>query len=212
MDNIAKYGFRWWSGNPFPQPAPVVCIVATSASFDVSGGVSNVALRKGDPVTDVSTGGVTLCAGFEASGTGVRVFGIVDAVLPYWDAAQNMRVPGNALPSDIAWVGLENQSKLLVIPAEAGIWEVDVDDAVTATTEAAYQAFIGENCDHTLAGALTTFANPRLDIAQHVTTTAQWRIVGVSPSADNRDFSGANVKLLVRVNEGASPTFTASGI
>lgn len=211
-DNIRKYGFRWWGGNPHPQPSPIVCTVASSASFDVSGGASNCALRKGDPVTDVSTGGVTLCAGYEASATGVRVFGIVDSVLPYWDAAQNLMVPGNALPSDIAWTGLERQSKLLVIPAEAGIWEIDVDDNVTATTEAAYQAFVNENCDHTLAGAVAPFVNPMLDIAQHVTTTAQWRIVGVSPSADNRDFSGAYVKLLVRVNEGASPTFTASGI
>ncbi len=211
-DNIRKYGFRWWSGNPYPAPNPIVCTVATAESFDVSGGASNVSLRKGDPVTDLATGGVTLCAGFEAAGTGVRVFGIVDSVLPYWDAAQNLMVPGNALPSDIAWTGLERQSKLLVIPAEAGIWEVDVDDAVTATTEAAYQAFVNANCDHSLAGASGTFVNPRLDISQVVTTTAQWRIVGVSPSADNRDFSGANVKLLVRVNEGASPTFTASGI
>ncbi len=211
-DNVRKYGFRWWRGNPHPQPSPIVCIVATSASFDVSGGASNVALRKGDPVTDLNSGGVTLCAGFEASGTGVRVFGIVDAVLPYWDAAQNLKVPGSALPSDIAWTGLENQSKLLVIPAEAGIWEIDCNDASTATTEAAYQAFINENCDHTLAGASGTFVNPMLDISEHVATTAQWRIVGVSDSADNRDFSGNYVKLLVRVNEGASPTFTASGI
>jgi hypothetical protein len=211
-DNTRKYGFRWWAGNPHPQPSPIVCTVATSASFDVSGGASNCALRKGDPVTDVSTGGVTLCAGFEASGTGVRVFGIVDSVLPYWDAAANVMTPGNALPSDIAWVGLERQSKLLVIPADAGIWEIDCNDSSTATTEAAYQAFVNENCDHTLAGASAPYVYPMLDISEHVTTTAQWRIIGVSPSSDNRDFSGNYVKLLVVVNEGAGPRFTASGI
>jgi hypothetical protein len=194
------------------MPSPIECIVATSQSFDVSGGASNVALRAGDPVTKLSTGGVTLCAGFEASGTGVAVFGIVYAILPYWDAAQNLMVPGNALPSDIAWVGLERQSKVLVIPAEAGLWEIDCNDASTATTEAAYQAFIGENCDHTLAGASGTIVNPRLDISEHVTTTAQWRIEGISPSQENRDFSGNYVKLLVRVNEGQAPVFTASGI
>ena len=212
-DNISRPGFRWASGNTNPYPTPVRVTVASAASFDVSGGASNVALRKGDPVTMLNSGTVTLCAGFEASGTGVAVFGIVDSVLPYWDAAQNLMVPGNALPSDTTWGTVEERkSQLLVIPAEAGMWEIECDDAATATTEAAYRAFIGENCDHTLAGASGTLVNPRLDISEHVATTAQWRILGISDTANNRDFSGNYVKLIVRVNEGQASVFTASGI
>lgn len=213
MDNISRPGFRWAKGNAHPMPSPHKVHVATAASFDVSGGASNVALRAGDPVTMLSTGTVTLCAGFEASGTAVAVYGIIVGVGPYWDAAQNLMVPTNALPSDVAWGTVEDRkSTLYVVPAEAGFWEIECDDAATATTEAAYRALIGENCDHTLAGASGTLVNPRLDISQHVTTTAQWRIEGISDTADNRDFSGNYVKLIVRVNEGQAPVFTASGI
>lgn len=213
MDNVSRPGFKWHAGNPYPMPSPEVCIVATAESFDVNGGISNAALRIGDPVTRLSTGGVTLCEGNEASGNnGDAVYGIIVGVLPHYDAAQNLMVPGNALPSDIAWgTVLERQSKLLVVPADAGIWEIECDDASTATTEAAYQAFIGENADHTLAGASGTNLNPRLDISTHGTATAQWRIVGISPTAENRDFSGLYVKLLVKVNEGQQSTFTATG-
>lgn len=163
-------------------------------------------------MTRLSTGGVTICEGVEGAAGGDAVYGIIVGVLPYYDAAQNLMVPANALPSDIAWgTVLERQSKLLVVPADAGIWEIDCDDATTATTEAAYQAFIGENCDHTLAGASGTKLNPRLDISAHGTATQQWRIVGISPTVNNRDFSGLYVKLLVKVNEGQQSTFTATG-
>jgi hypothetical protein len=214
MDNPQLYGIRWYSGNPSPMPAPRVGLVATATSFDVNGGISNAALRIGDPITmNSTTGMVTLCQGYEASGNnGNAVLGIVVGVMPYWDAAQNLMVPANALQSDIAWgTLLERQSKVLYIPAEAGIWEIDCDDAVTATTEAAYQAFINNNCDHTLAGASGTSLNPRLDISQQGTATAQWRIEGVSPTLMNRDFSGNYVKLLVSVNEGVKGPYTATG-
>jgi hypothetical protein len=215
-DNPVKYGIRWShtgnGGRNFPQPE--VMIVATSQSFDVNGGAANVGLGVGDPVTKLSTGGVGLCDGSEGAGGGVAVYGVVVGVLPYWNATTGRMEPTNVLPSDVAWgTNLERQSKVLVVRADAGVWEMDVNDNTTATTLAAYQALIGENCDHVLTGASgAARAFPKLDIDPNDPATAQWRIAGVSQTAENQDFSGANVKLLLRINEMQGSDFSATGV
>lgn len=216
-DNSIKYGIRWATslngGRNMPQPE--VCIVATGASFDINGGAQNVSLGIGDPVTRLSTGGVTLCDGSEGAGGGVAVYGIVVGVLPYYDAVSGLMRPTSALPDAVSYgTNLERQSKVLVVRADSGRWELDCDEATTATTLAAYQAFIGENCDHTLTGVVSvdTRAKPRLDISTHATATSQWRVLAVSPSAENQDFSGNYVKLIVEINEGQFPAFSATGI
>lgn len=215
-DNPIRYGFRWsYNANGGRNPPLVPAIIATSQSFDINGGASNVSLRAGDPVTLISTGGVNLCDGSEGAGGGVALYGIVAKVLPYWDATTERMVFADAIPSDVAWgTILERQSKVLVIPADAGVFEIDCDDAATATTEAAYQAFIGENCDHILTAASGTKATPRLDISGHGTATAQWRIVSVSDTRENMDFSGNYVKVDVRVNEAPTqlPAWGTTGI
>ena len=73
---------------------------------------------------------------------------------------------------------------------------------MTATTQAGYEAFIGENCRFVNTGAVGELrAKPKLDIATHATTnTFPFKIVGVAPSPPNVDFSGANVELLVISN------------
>ena len=212
-DNRAQYGFRWYRAlnGGKAMPAPEKMIVATGTSFDVSGGASNVELRVGDPVIKLSTGGVTLCNGAENGATVVGPYGIVVGVGPYWDGSK--MVWKKSLPSDISWgTNLARQSTVHVVPVTAGIWEIDCDDATSATTEAAYQAFIGENADFVLAGASgATYATPRLDISTHATTgSLVWRIVGVSPTAMNQDFSGNYVKLLVRANLAQDPAYALS--
>jgi hypothetical protein len=53
--------------------------------------------------------------------------------------------------------------------------------------------------------------NPVLDISTHATTAAlMFRIVGVSKSRENADFSGANVKLLVQLNQGLDPVLNGA--
>lgn len=209
-DNVSRYGFRpvGLTGGP-GHPKPIMKIVATSASFDVSGGIQNAALRAGDVVTLASTGGVTLCGGTENSQTPVNPYGVVVGVLPYYDSTigqSGAMRPSSSLPSDIAWgTNLARQSKLLIQPFLPGlVFEVDCYDNTTATTEAAYQAFIGENASMINSGAASTtppWARPKLDIATHATTaTLCFTIVGISPTMDNVDFSGANVKLLVTAN------------
>lgn len=206
-DNMQEYGFRWSSQyNSGPMPNPIRRIVATGTNFVVS--AANYSLRAGDPVKTVNTGGVTL------ADPGDAIYGIVVAVGPYWDGSV-MR-PTDALPSGVAWgTNLARQSTVMVVPANLGYWEVDCDDAVTATTEAAYQAFINENCDHsfTSPSATTLKLHPRLDISTHATATGQWRIAGIAGDVSNKDFSGNYVKLVVLVNETTEgPLYVVAGV
>ena len=204
-DNRQNYGFRWSvaANGGMPHPKPIEVIVASAQSFDINGGASNVGIGPGDVVRSLSTGGVGLCDGAEGAGGATSPRYIVVGVAPYWDAAQGVMTYGNVLPSDTTYgTVLERQSKLLVVPVESGVWEIDCDDAVTATTQAAYQAYIGENANHIHdTTATNTRPTPRLDISTHNTTsTLVWNIVGISKTQDNQDFSGNYVKLLVQAN------------
>ena len=89
-----------------------------------------------------------------------------------------------------------------MVPVDAGIWEVDCDDASTITTEANWRSAVGNNVDHRLSGASgDLYATPRLDISTvNTTSTLIWNIVGLSPTVDNFDLAGNYVKLLVRAN------------
>lgn len=207
-DNVSKYGFRYQglTGGP-GHLKPITKIVATAESFDVTGGLQNAALRAGDVVTLASTGGVTLCAGAET--TPANPYGVVVGVMPYYDSTigtSGAMRPSKSLPSDISWgTNLGRQSKLIIQPFLPGlVFEVDADDASTATTEAAYQALIGENVSMINTAAASTsppWVAPKIDISSHNTTaTLCFTIVGISPTLDNVDFSGANVKLLVTAN------------
>ena len=114
--------------------------------------------------------------------------------------------PTNRLPGATTGGGvIDRQSRALVVPVQGVVFECDVDDATTATTFGAYQAYIHENVDHVCVADLTNAskpkANPKLDISGHATThTLGWRIVGVSTSLENQDFSGTGVKLYVVCN------------
>ena len=76
------------------------------------------------------------------------------------------------------------------------------DENTTATTEAAYQDMIGENCRFINTGATGELrAPPRLDISTNATTnTFPFKIVGISTTAGNQDFSGNYVELYVISN------------
>jgi hypothetical protein len=203
MDNIAQYGFRpYRSGlSSAGLPAPIPMVIATAASFDVTSGAANVNLGVGDPVYKLNSGTGTLCPGAET--TVQAPFGIVVGVAPSWDAARGVMQPREFIPSDTAWGTIEDhKSVAYVIPIRACLWEIDCDDAVTATTLAAYRLLLGLNCDFMLKGASgETRAKPQLDISSAATTnTLILRIYAISETVHNRDFSGANVKLVVGAN------------
>lgn len=205
-DNMQEYGFRWSTRfNGGPMPTPIRIPVATGQNFVVA--AANYSLGAGDVVLMEATGMLDISLAGEA------IYGIVVGVEPYWDGSV-MR-PSNLLPSGVAYgTNLSRQSALLVVPAHLGFWEADADDAVTATTQAAYQALIGTNCDHAHTPNATTLrVHPRIDISDTKTATAQWRLVNIAGDVSNKDFSGNYVKLIVAANETQwGPAFTATGI
>lgn len=219
MDNVKRYGIRWSTGyNGKPHPQPIEMAVASAANFSISGYGTNVNLNVGDPVKLNTDGTVSLAGGNENGQTSQAIWGIVVGMggQGYFNGTRMVR--SQNLPSGVTYgTAIDRQSKVLVVPASGGFWEVDCDDIVTATTYLAYQALIGENVDHQLvpaaATAVTLSANPVLDISGHNPATAglSFRIVGVSQTVENQDFAGQWVKLIVSVNDGAEPFFTNVG-
>lgn len=214
MDNPVKYGFRWNRGiNNRAIPTPVERFVENAQSFDVNGGAQNIRLRAGDLVRSEASGGIFLCDGTEGAGGALAPFGVVVGFKPYFDGEQ-MRY-ADSLPSDTTYgTNLDRQTKVLVVPFAPGqYWEVDVDEAVTATTLAAYQLLVGANASFVNTGASgELYANPKLDIATAATTsTLAFRIEEVSRNMENFDFSGANVKLIVSPNYVQRPWAAATG-
>jgi hypothetical protein len=194
MDNIHRYGFRWSRANGRSCPSGEVKYIAT-AQNDVDDGANSVHIWPGDPVELVATGGVIV------ANTGETPWGIVTSIGYYWDG-EHMR-SGKYYPNQTVWGTVEaRRGWVHVVPATAGYWEIDVDDNTTATTRAAYVALLGENVIHTCPGNTTyAQADPYLDISGHATTnTFEWRLEDISPTLDNRDFSGSYVKMIVSCN------------
>lgn len=220
-DNTRVYGFRWaTSMNAVSQPKPIEYAVASAANFTVSGIGTNLNLNPGDPVKFNNDGTVSLCGGNENSQTSQTALGVVVGFggQGYFNGTRMVRSP--FVPSGVTYgTNVDRQTRVMVVPMSAGIWELDCDDNTTATTFLAYQALIGENCDHRLtpngAGYVTAqlFANPVLNIASHnpATTTLSMRIVGISQNFSNQDFSGNYVKMMVQVNKGAESLYTNVG-
>lgn len=217
MDNFNFYGFRFFKSRfGSAMPAFERGFAVTGQAFNVNGGIQNANLQPGDLVRKLASGGLTLCDGAEGAGGALPPLGVVMHIGPYFDGTRMK--PSNQLPSNVAYgTILERQSTIWYLPVESAIWEVDCDDAVTATTEAAYQLTGGANADHRNAGAagaaVETGAKPRLDISTvNTTNTLIWRILGISPTQNNRDYSGNFVKLLVQPNVWQAPEVNATGI
>lgn len=198
-DNTARYGLRWYKGwGGRNNPVPVEMVVATANDFDVSSGPSNIPLSPGDLVSIASTGGVVL---HDAS---TPPFGVVVGLGPYYDSAKGAMTFGSALPHNTAYgTNLERQTKVFVVPIDQGIWEVDV--AATNSnysTLALYQAKVGLNVS--IANTQTTSNTKAWPVAVSstlaTTSTHCFRFLGLSPTVENQDFSGANVKILVVAN------------
>lgn len=212
-DNTAKYGFRFYSSmTGVGRSAAVVFPVASGYAPVINTNVS-VGLTIGDPVQLLTDGSVAL-AGDTTTANAVP-FGVIVGLRAKVDSNNKSR-PTSYYPTGTTYTTKENTTLAYVIPFGRDLWEVDVDDAVTATTETAYRALIGNNADlsYTLdaSNADRRKAGPRLDISTVGTATAHFRIFDISRTALNTDFSGANVKLLVQLNEGREPMFTATGL
>lgn len=208
-DNQINYGFRWQRsqlGRADSQPNEEF----VASGYQAAPGAVNVDLNVGDVVKRAADGSLTLCVATEAA------YGVIDYIYPSWDAVNNVMRFTGSLPGGTAWGTVQDRrSRLGVIPVAGHVFEVDCDDAVTATTEGQYRALIGQNCDISInAVAATRKANPRLDIStQNVTATLIWRIVGIAPRLPGSiDFSGNYVKLLVTANVVQQAPFQPLGI
>lgn len=208
--NLHLYGIRFLeTKNGSNMPSPILKRVASGYAPAINGRTDTaLALHIGDPVHALSTGYVQLCAGQEAAGAAAEtVDGIIVGIEQYYDGEKIVRA-GHKVPYGTAYgTVFERETRVMVIPTANNYFEIDCDDASTFTTYATYLAAIGEAADHTFdVGTVDRagYANPRLDISTHSTSTAQWKIVDISKSKNNRDFSGLNVKLVVEINEGAA--------
>lgn len=199
-DNTHRYGFRWNTGanGGKSQPTPVPKVVASGYQAQDDAAANNVDLNVGDPVKLVSTGTVALANTTDA------VWGIVTGFGPYWNGTQMQ--PTNRLPGGTAWGTVEERrSTVYVVPVIGSYFVIDCDDKVTATTEAAYRAFIGENCTFVCPGDTSSSskpkADPMLDISTHATTAGLvCRIEDIHQEVD-QDFSGLYVKMVVSFNK-----------
>lgn len=206
-NNTAMYGFRQFQGDSRGS-VDIECFVADAETI-ADDAAAACDLSPGDPVKLVSTGSVNLAT------TTNKVYGVVKAVLGVYDSTNQTYGPSNRVPVATTGGGLsERRTRVLVTLAKGAVWEVDVDENTTATTEAGYYAFLGENVEHVCVraaryGAFAAF--PRIDISGHATTAGLgWRIVGISKNAANKDFSGTGVKLLVMVNDSQEPSSPAT--
>jgi len=211
-NNTHRYGFRWvgsLDGSCYPKPQEGTVITAYQATISAV----NVDLNIGDPVELASTGTFQLAAGAGAPST---LWGVI---VGFSNVKVGLPLKGrkfNRLPGGTTWTTEENRSKVLVVPFGRNLWEIDVDDNTTATTLAAYRLLIGENCDLSYSTDVTDAdrpkANPYLDISTHASTTKDFRIINISQTALNQDFSGTNVKLIVCVNETGEAPFVTAGV
>lgn len=209
--NDVRYGFRYAVSNSNPCPKPIEMLVATGQAF-TPGSATAARLQPGDPVRFIAGGTI------DHANAGETIFGIMAGVGndgKVWNTSIGTGVmhPSSFIPSGVAYgTILERQTKVLVIPALGYEWEVDADGQLADL--AAWQAVVGGNADHSFAapGAADLHANPELDISTEVATTAQWRIMRVSKTGLNQDFTDDQVKMIVKLNEGQEPPYLTAGI
>jgi hypothetical protein len=204
-DNTYNYGFRWHSNlNGGPCPKPIWYPVASGYSA-APGGVS-VGLRPGDWVKEVSDGTVQLAVAGDA------LLGVIAEIGPYYDTGQAAMVFGDSLPAGSGVYGsnLSRQSRVGVIPGNGVVWQAMCDDGSSITTEANFNAAVHENVDM-INVPVDPKAHPLIDISTHETATRQLRIVGLL-RRPGVDYTGNYVPLLVTMNEGRLPPFSATGV
>jgi len=212
-DNTNRYGFRWRKSiNGAGQPKPIRYRLASG--LQPTAGGTNVDFHVGDPVKILSTGYADMAVGSE--GTQTAIYGIAVGFSPEYDGVTMQPRNKHTGGQGAYGTNYERENYVWVVPAEGQIFEVDCDDNTTATTYAAYLAFIGENADMVLSADTTNSndpkANPKLDISSHATTsTLQWRILDIGQTLENADFSGNYVKLLVTINKTAQAPFQTTG-
>lgn len=212
-DNTHEYGFRWVHTENGAASPPLQRVRLATAYQPTANG-TNVDLHPGDPIQILSTGYGSLCVG--AEGTQSVIYGIAAGFSPEFDGTVMQPRNKHTGGSGAYGTNLERTNYVWVIPVVGQVFEIDCDDNTTATTEAAYLAFIGENADMRLPSDTTNTNDPKADpflyITSHNTTsTLQCRIVDLAPRV-NTDYSGKNVKLRVTFNKVQQAPYNTTGV
>src|SRR4030095_15322725 len=189
-NNRAKYGFRLYSPqNGSGRAAGLEGGVTSGYQANVA--ATNVGVSIGDPVAFNAAGNFELAEDVTAN----RFFGVVVAIRNARIESNGKSRPASYLPGGTTFTNEVDRTSLIVLPFNDNIWEIDVDDNVTATTLAAYRALVGLNADmvYTLdsSNADKPRANPQLDISTAaVPAGLHLPILGVRPRGAETHFSG----------------------
>lgn len=197
MANPAYGGFRHVGNRKSPraiEPRIEICNVAS--------GYATV-LCYGDPVKKAADGTI------QAAAPGDRVYGVFQGAEQYWDGTVLKR--GRSLPVSTYGTVIWRQSKARVLVADGQLFEIDADDGVTATTQAAHEAFLGENCEWATGTPTGEQSGAVLDISTHATTnTLTCNIVDI-PNRGMQDFASSRVKYIVEFNLTQQPPGQTTG-
>lgn len=213
-DNRRKYGFRFYASmTGVGRTSGIEGMVTSGYQANVGSGPTNVGISIGDPVAMNAAGNFELAEDVTAN----RFFGVCVGIINARVDSNGKSRPVNYLPGGTTWTLEQDRTRLIVLPFGRDLWEIDVDDAVTATTLAAYRALKGLNVDMVYRVDTTDAnkpkADPVLDISTAATTAGlDFRIMDVSKTQENQDFSGANVKLIVQLNLGSEPMLGTTGV
>lgn len=213
-DNRHKYGFRFYASmNGSGRPPAIEGFIA-SAYAPLINTNESVGLSIGDPVQRLTDGSFALAG--DTATSGAVPFGVIGGFSNVkLDYSATKSRPASYYPSGVTYATKANETRVLVLPFGRDIWEIDHLNGAN-TTEAAYRALIEANADlvyvRDVSNADKPRANPYLDLTSPGSATAHFRIFGISKTQENQDLSGANVKLLVQLNEGREPMFTPTGL
>jgi hypothetical protein len=212
-NNRAKYGFRFYSSQHGTGRASGIESGVTSAyQANVGSGNVNVGISIGDPVAYNAAGNFELAEDVTAD----RFFGVVVAIRNARIESNGKSRPASYLPGATSYTNEVDRSSLIVLPFANNIWEVDAVGGA-ATTLAAYRLLVGLNANMIYTTDVTNTdkprARPELDLSTAaVTAGLDFRIMGVSKTQENQDFSGTGVKLLVQLNLGSDPALGTTGV
>lgn len=186
MANRRYGGFKWRSNRLAPRTShPPIDILPVASAY-------GTVLYDGDPVKKLSDGTVS------AASAGDVIYGVFAGAERYYDGSAVRK--GGSLPVSTYGSALERQSLARVIPARGQVFEIDANDGTTATTQAAHQAFIGENCEWVAGTPVGDQSGAQLNISLHATTnTLSVRLHGLATNPD-QDYASVGVKYLVYFN------------
>lgn len=213
-DNRRKYGIRFYASMTGVGRTAAVEGVIASAYAPLINTNESVGLSIGDPVQKLTDGTYALAG--DTTTTGAVPFGVIASFANVKvDLVATKSRPNQYYPSGTTYTTKANETRVLILPFGRDLWEIDVRNGAL-TTEAAYRAISEHNADlvytRDIANPDKPRANPQLDLTSTGSATAHFRIFGISKTQENFDFSGANVKLLVQLNEGREPVFTPTGL